>query len=97
MGAIREQLSQALARGYCTKRNEHKILDPDLIADMTTEVLALDGVVGEEEIEGVLKEWNVPISTSNTLNVEQYRQFRKALTHHLAKYIREKRGDYENN
>jgi len=29
---------QALARGYCTKRNEHKVLDPNLILDMAEEV-----------------------------------------------------------
>jgi len=34
MGKIAEQASQALARGYCTKRNEQKVLDPDLISDM---------------------------------------------------------------
>ncbi len=31
-------LRQALARGYCTKRNEHKTLDPNLIEDMAVEV-----------------------------------------------------------
>ncbi len=31
-------ISQALARGYCTKRNEHKILDPNLILDMAKEI-----------------------------------------------------------
>lgn len=31
-------ISQALARGYCTKRNEKKILDPHLILDMAKEV-----------------------------------------------------------
>ena len=33
-----EWLNQALARGYCTKRNEHKILDPNLILDMAEEI-----------------------------------------------------------
>ena len=33
-----EWISQALARGYCTKRNEHKELDANLIADMAEEV-----------------------------------------------------------
>ena len=38
MGRITKQTSQALARGYCSKRNEHKVLDPDLIADMAFEI-----------------------------------------------------------
>lgn len=38
MGA---QIRQALARGYCSKENEHKILDPDLIEAMTRELLDL--------------------------------------------------------
>ncbi len=35
---MKELIRQALARGYCSKRNEHKVLDPDLIEDMTVEV-----------------------------------------------------------
>jgi len=35
------ELVQALARGYCTKRNEHKELDVDLINDMAKEVMKL--------------------------------------------------------
>lgn len=31
-------ITGAMARGYCTKRNSHKILDPDLIEDMASEV-----------------------------------------------------------
>ncbi len=31
-------ITQALARGYCSKRNEHKVLDPDLILDMAGEI-----------------------------------------------------------
>lgn len=33
-----DEISGALARGYCTDRNEHKVVDPDLIEDMATEV-----------------------------------------------------------
>ena len=33
-----EWINQALARGYCTKRNEKKVLDASLIADMAEEV-----------------------------------------------------------
>ena len=32
------ELRQALARGYCSDRNSHKILDADLIEDMAIEV-----------------------------------------------------------
>ncbi len=35
---MNKELRQALARGYCTKRNEEKIVDPDLIEDMITEI-----------------------------------------------------------
>jgi hypothetical protein len=38
IGLSREELMGALARGYCTKRNEDKITDPNLIEDMATEV-----------------------------------------------------------
>ena len=33
-----DELRGALARGYCTKRNSQKVLDPDLIQDMAKEV-----------------------------------------------------------
>ena len=32
------EIRQALARGYCSERNKHKILDLNLIEDMATEV-----------------------------------------------------------
>ncbi len=34
-----EEIIGALARAYCTKENEHKVLDPELIAAMVQEVL----------------------------------------------------------
>ena len=34
---LMEDLRGALARGYCTERNKHKVLDPDLIEDMVTQ------------------------------------------------------------
>lgn len=37
MGKIAEQLSQALANVYCTKRHRRKVLDSDLITDMGIE------------------------------------------------------------
>ena len=33
------QIREALARGYCSPENEHKILDPILIEAMTRELL----------------------------------------------------------
>ena len=32
------EIRQALARGYCSDRNKHKVLDLDLIEDMATEI-----------------------------------------------------------
>ena len=53
---MREKLIQALARGYCTKRNEKKILDPDLIEDMVIEALtALREELGEIVICAAIK------------------------------------------
>ena len=36
--SVRETIRGALARGYGSKRNEKKTLDPDLIEDMAIEV-----------------------------------------------------------
>lgn len=33
-----ERLLGALARGYCSDRNSHKVLDGELIEDMATEI-----------------------------------------------------------
>jgi len=33
-----EEIRGALARGYCSKENEHKVLDPDLIEAMAIEI-----------------------------------------------------------
>ena len=33
-----EKVREALARAYCTERNKHKVLDPDLIGDMAKEI-----------------------------------------------------------
>lgn len=38
---FKQQLSGALARAYCTKENESKVLDPTLIFAMEKEILAL--------------------------------------------------------
>ena len=36
---IRTRISQALARGYCSKENEQKVLDPTLIKSMAHELM----------------------------------------------------------
>lgn len=35
------EISGAIARGYCTKRNSKKIMDVDLVNDMASEVLKI--------------------------------------------------------
>ena len=51
----RAEVLGALARGYCTERNSKKVLDPDLIEDMATEVIAL---FPEPSVEEILAEIN---------------------------------------
>ena len=34
----KEEIRGALARGYCSKENENKVLDPDLIEAMVVEI-----------------------------------------------------------
>jgi len=36
-----EEISMALARGYCSKANENKVLDTELIEAMVVEVMKL--------------------------------------------------------
>ena len=38
----RDEMLQAGARGYCTKRNEHKVLDSELIEDIIDEVRKIE-------------------------------------------------------
>ena len=53
-----KEIRQAMARGYCTKRNEKKILDPDLIEDMAIEVeLQIKKVIDKRNIVVSKKEW----------------------------------------
>jgi len=52
MSIIQEkEIREALARGYCSKQNEHKVLDADLIEDMVIEVEKLINHIGAEKIE----------------------------------------------
>jgi len=54
-----EELLGALARGYCTKRNSQKVLDPDLIQDMAKEVEKLIPLepIDEKELIEVITKW----------------------------------------
>ena len=36
----RERIRKALAQTYCMDRHSHKVLDPDLIEDMTDRIIA---------------------------------------------------------
>jgi hypothetical protein len=38
---IKADLYGALSRGYCTEKNKHKVVDPDLIEAMANEVILL--------------------------------------------------------
>ena len=44
-----ERIRGALARAYCTERNKHKVLDPDLIEDM---VIELNKLTARQTTEG---------------------------------------------
>jgi len=44
-----KKIRGALARGYCTKRNENKVLDVDLIEDMVLEIEKLSRLKPRQE------------------------------------------------
>jgi len=55
-----EEIRGALARGYCSERNSHKVLDPDLIEDMAKEIdLWLMKNFSVERIRGVIHNLSV--------------------------------------
>ena len=57
---IEEEVIGALARGYCSPENEKKVLDPDLIEAMTSEVIkALPAIKNAiyEEIKERIEEY----------------------------------------
>jgi hypothetical protein len=59
---IRGEILGAMARGYCTKINENKIVDPDLIEDMCKEVIdiikeAIDGIENDEDLIKLFRSW----------------------------------------
>ena len=49
------QIREALARGYCSPENEHKILDPVLIEAMTRELLQSFTPAETDKTEGASK------------------------------------------
>ena len=44
----RERIRKALAQTYCMDRHSHKVLDPDLIEDMTDKIIAEEGCTCKE-------------------------------------------------
>jgi hypothetical protein len=70
----------ALARGYCTERNSKKVLDPDLIIDMATEILALfppDKMMSEhtatvQQVETILRN-NSVVDEGYNLIIKEYK------------------------
>jgi len=48
---IKAWIRQALARGYCTKENEGKVLDSQLVDAMASEVEKIINVTAESEVE----------------------------------------------
>jgi hypothetical protein len=38
---IKADLYGALSRGYCSSKNSHKVVDPDLIESMATEIMCV--------------------------------------------------------
>jgi len=57
---IKSDLLGALARGYCTDKNKHKVVDPDLVEAMAEEVLVLyaerKGRFGDYKLEETIRE-----------------------------------------
>ena len=41
MKEAKDKILQALARGYCSEKNQNKVLDPDLIDSMANELLPI--------------------------------------------------------
>jgi len=88
---MNEKIRGALARGYCTKKNENKVLDPDLIEDMAIEVEKLSRPEprqdwNEEEIINCIRnedrnnaDKNIPGKTWNS----SYGDIAKALIQHF--------------
>ena len=56
-----ENLMGVLARGYCTKRNEKKVLDPDLIEDMAVEMRKhiKENYIRKDKLPSEKKLWDI--------------------------------------
>jgi hypothetical protein len=50
MPVSKDEILQALARGYCDERNESKILDHDLITSMADEVMKVLQSMKEKDV-----------------------------------------------
>jgi hypothetical protein len=74
MAMNKDEIRQALARGYCTKRNENKVLDLNLIEDMAVELEKSGELVDRvsvEEIEKIIRKsvlWTLNICNADTLD-----------------------------
>jgi len=88
-----EELLGALARGYCTKRNSQKVLDPDLIQDMAKEVERL-----AKPLEPIDKNKLLDMLEGYELNIErcktnsERRRYRLELAQRIAKFGIKKEG-----
>ena len=66
-----KKIRGALARGYCTKRNENKVLDVDLIEDMVLEIEKLSRPEPKQTSSGLTAfEYTRLISWMKDLNRE---------------------------
>lgn len=58
---IKSDLYGALSRGYCSEKNKHKVVDPDLLESIADEILLLycqnQGALEKKEIEFPYDEW----------------------------------------
>lgn len=53
MNVMKEELLGAIARGWCSKENEHKIMDPELALAIADEVMPLIARVRTETLDAV--------------------------------------------
>ena len=82
-----DNVREALARGYCTERNKHKILDPDLIEDMAKDFrLYQEKCLGE--VEGIIEQVLVEKIESIGGKDEAYSGYPDKLIKDLAQEIR---------
>ena len=90
----RDDIRQALARGYCTERNSHKVLDSDLIEDMVNELSALKALKPKLD-KGKLRDiidrtLATEFMTEGYCTKERYRELRNR----LAETIIDRQGEW---